>query len=199
MRYITAGKIGKTLAKARNEAGLTQRTIAEMLGISKATVQSWENGQTSPNCDDMMEWFVACGVSPLAYFQAMLYPELYATPLDQQQDKPIEDVLIAYIRNAPSAVKRMLLFIVMGKHGSYPPAVIAEVCANLHTPLKDRVSVCGQIIDNYNCARATGTDPVPDGEQPPIEDLTQTYKAGRAASRRNATSYIKISFEGGGK
>lgn len=197
MRYITAGRIGKTLAKARNEAGLTQRAIAEQLGISKATVQSWENGQTSPNCDDLMEWFVACKVSPLAYFQEMLYPELYAQPLDQQQDRDLEDVLMVCIRRTPIAVKRMLLYIFMGKHGSYPPAVIAEICANLHTPLKDRVSVCGQIIDNYNCARATGTDPVPDGEQPPIEDLTQTYKAGRAASQSGAASYIKCSVQGG--
>lgn len=197
MRYITASKIGEALAKARGESGLSQRRIAEILNVSKATVQNWESGQTSPNCDDLMEWFVACKVSPLAYFQAMLYPEIYAAPLDQQQDKDIEDVLITYIKRAPSAVKRMLLYIIMGKHGSYPPAVIAEICANLHTPLKDRVAVCGQIIDNYNCARATGTDPVPDGEQPPIEDLTQTYKAGRAASQTGAASYIKCSAQSG--
>lgn len=195
MSYIAANKIGQTLSKARIEAGLSQRRIAELVGVSKATVQSWESGQTSPDCDDLMEWFLACKVSPLAYFQEMLYPDIYAAPLDKQEDKDIEDILITYIKKAPSAVKRMMLYIIMGKHGSYPPAVIAEICANLHTPLKDRVAVCGQIIDNYNCARATWTDPVPDGEQPPIADLTQTYKAGRAASQTGAGSYIKCSAD----
>lgn len=196
MRYFTAGQIGQTLARARVEAGLSQRQIAEKLNISKLTAQKWENGQTCPNCDDMMEWFVACGVSPLAYFQEMIYPSIYSHDFNKQTEQSIEDALIAYIRKAPAGVKRMLMYIFMGQHGSYPPAVIAELCANLHTPLKDRVAVCGQIIDNYNCARATGTDPVPNGEQPPIDTLTQMYKSGRESAQKGGTSYLNI-VEGG--
>ena len=84
----------------------------------------------------------------------------------------------------------MLLFLLLGDHGSYPPAVIAEMCANLHTPLQNRVSVCGQIIDNYNMAQASRTDPAPNAVQPPIEDLEQTYLSGRKAALKGSQAYI---------
>lgn len=37
-----------TLAAARVNAGLTQDALAEKLGVSKATIVSWENGKSEP-------------------------------------------------------------------------------------------------------------------------------------------------------
>lgn len=190
MRYLAAKIIGETLAKARIRAGLSQQEIARKIEKSKPTVQSWESGRSSPRCDELLDWFQACKVSPLAYFQAMLYPELYADMKDGQTDEEIEQALNTYFRNAPPIVKRMMLYVVLGEHGSYPPAVISEMCANLHTPLQNRVSVCGQIIDNYRIAQASRTDPVPDAVQPPIDDLEQTYQSGKDAALKGSDSYI---------
>ena len=189
MSYFTAKQIGETLARARVDAGLSQTDMARRINKGRATIQSWESGEYSPRADNIMDWFEACGCSPLAPFQEMLHPDLYCKPTSELTDEELDAALVAYFSTASRTVKEMILFIAMGSHGSYPPAVIAEVCANLHTPLQNKVAVCGQVIDNYTCAVATGTDPVPGAPQPPLELLRDAYKAGKAAARSGEWAY----------
>lgn len=61
MSYFTAVKIGAALAKARVQAGLSQREMACMIEKNERTVQNWEKGQSSPDGDEIMDWFTACG------------------------------------------------------------------------------------------------------------------------------------------
>lgn len=190
MSYFTAAKIGTALAKARVEAGLSQREMAHLIGMNERTVQNWEKGQSSPDGDKIMDWFTACGASPLAAMQEMLHPELYRKQATNMTDEELDAAIAGFLDTSPRIVKEMILFIVLGKHGSYPPAAIAEICANLHTPLQNKVSVCGQVLDNYNCAVATHTDPVPDDVHPPLDLLETSYKAGKEASRRGETAYM---------
>ena len=189
MSYFTAKQIGETLARARVAAGISQLEMAHRINKGKATVQSWEYGESSPPADKIMDWFEVCGFSPLAPLQEMLHPDLYRKLTSALTDKELDEALAAYFDTAPRAVKEMILFIALGSHGSYPPAVIAEVCANLHTPLQNKVAVCGQIIDNYTCAVATGTDPVPGAPHPPLELLRDAYKAGKVAARSGEWAY----------
>lgn len=189
MSYFSAKQIGETLARVRVAAGLSQTDMARRINKGRATVQSWECGASSPPTDKIMDWFEACGCSPLAPFQEMLHPDLYRKLTSTLTDEELDAALAAYFDTAPRIVKEMFLFIVLGEHGSYPPAVIAEVCANLHTPLQNKVSVCGQVIDNYTCAVATGTDPVPDALHPPLELLRDAYKAGKQAARSGESAY----------
>lgn len=189
MSYFTAAKIGTALAKARIAAGLSQREIARMIEKNERTVQNWEKGVSSPDSDEIMDWFTACGTSPLSPMQEMLHPELYRKTASAMTDEELDAALWAYFAQAPRIVKEMVLFIVLGRHGSYPPAVFAEVCANLHTPLQNKVSVCGQVLDNYTCAVATKTDPVPGEVQPPVELLRTAYKAGKDAARKGEHAY----------
>ena len=189
MSYFTGKQIGSVLAKVRIAAGLSQADMARRIGKGKTTVQGWESGDYSPRADDIMDWFEVCGCSPLAPFQEMLHPDLYRKPTSELTDEELDDALAIYFETAPRAVKEMVLFIALGEHGSYPPAVIAEVCANLHTPLQNKVSVCGQVLDNYTCAVATGTDPVPNATHPPLELLREAYRAGKNAARCGETTY----------
>ncbi|MDE6775741.1 MAG: helix-turn-helix transcriptional regulator [Ruminococcus sp.] len=41
------------LAKARNEAGYTQRQVAEIMKISKSTIASYETGRTEPDIETL--------------------------------------------------------------------------------------------------------------------------------------------------
>lgn len=189
MSYFTATKIGMALAKTRISAGLSQREMARMIERNERTVQNWEKGLSSPDCDEIMDWFTACGTSPLAPMQEMLHPELYRQSASAMTDEDLDAALAAYFAQAPRIVKEMILFIVTGKHGSYPPAVFAEVCANLHTPLYSKVNICGQVLDSYKWAVATGADPVPDEVQPPVELLHTAYEAGKTASQNGEQAY----------
>ena len=189
MSYFTAEKLGFALARARVAAGLSQVDMARRINKGKATVQSWECGASSPPADKIMDWFEACGASPLPAMQEMLHPELYKEPIQRKSDEELDEMLTGYFRTAPRIVKEMVLFILLGRHGSYPPAVFAEVCANLHTPLQNKVSVCGQILDNYEFAVATGTDPIPWEVQPPVSLLQSAYQAGKEAAKSGEADY----------
>lgn len=190
MSYFTAAKIGAALAKARVQAGLSQREMAVTIDKNERTVQNWEKGQSSPDSDEIMDWCTACGVSPIAVFMEMLHPDLYAVSDQQKQDDEIDRDLRSIVHALPPLTKRLLLFVLKGKHGSSPPAVISEIAANLHCPLNNRVSVCGAIIDQYTYAQIAGLDPCPDAPQPPIDDLKINYKAGRAAAENGSFGYI---------
>lgn len=41
------------LAKARKEAGYSQRQVASLLGISKSTIASYEAGRTQPDIETL--------------------------------------------------------------------------------------------------------------------------------------------------
>lgn len=55
-----------TLASARVNSDLTQKQVAEILKVSEATVNAWENGKTEPKIS-----------------QARELSELYKIPLDR--------------------------------------------------------------------------------------------------------------------
>ena len=108
----------------------------------------------------------------------------------QKGDAAIDKELHTLVQALPPLSRRLLLFVLKGRHGSSPPAVISEIAANLHCPLNNRVSVCGTIIDQYSFAQIRGLDPCPDEPHPPMEDLKINYKSGRAASENGALGYI---------
>lgn len=111
MSYFTAEKLGVALARARVAAGLSQVDMARRINKGKATVQSWECGASSPPADKIMDWFEACGTSPLPAMQEMLHPELYKEPIQRKSDEELDEVLTEYFRTAPRIVKEMVLFI----------------------------------------------------------------------------------------
>jgi len=46
-------KIGKFIAGARNQIGLTQRELAEKIGVSDKTISKWECGKSMPDISYM--------------------------------------------------------------------------------------------------------------------------------------------------
>jgi transcriptional regulator with XRE-family HTH domain len=55
--------IGDRLRKAREDAALDQRELAERAGISRATVSNAERGVGTPNTATLRVWAAATGVS----------------------------------------------------------------------------------------------------------------------------------------
>lgn len=52
-------KIGRFIAEMRRQKGLTQRGLADMLGISDKTVSKWERGSGMPELSLMRP---VCGI-----------------------------------------------------------------------------------------------------------------------------------------
>ena len=70
-------KIGSFISSCRNEKGLTQAQLAEMLGVSDKSISRWENGRTMPDISLYEPLCQALGiqVSELLYARKMTESE----------------------------------------------------------------------------------------------------------------------------
>ncbi|MGN1103265.1 MAG: helix-turn-helix domain-containing protein, partial [Candidatus Coproplasma sp.] len=60
---MTRLPIGEFIARARKEKGLTQREVAETLGISNRTVSAWEQGRAYPDILSLYQLAEILGVT----------------------------------------------------------------------------------------------------------------------------------------
>ena len=60
------------LRQLREDAGLTQRQLAEQLGVAQNTIHRMEIG--SRRCDvlELIDWAKVCGASPRSVFERVL-------------------------------------------------------------------------------------------------------------------------------
>ena len=87
------------------------------------------------------------------------------------------------------------LYLYYGDHGSDPMGVLTEVLANLHTPLRDRVSIVNAIIGHYEMAQSTKTDPDPNGTQPVMDVVRQARDCGQKAALQGVDAYSVKNME----
>lgn len=55
--------IGKRLKEIRKQKGMTQKQLAEMIGVSVSTIKKWEQDIVDPNTSAMISIAVALNVS----------------------------------------------------------------------------------------------------------------------------------------
>lgn len=64
-----AACVGVRLAKARRQRGMTQRQMADALGMSLSHVTQVERGAKSPSLDVLARWAAACRVTLAEVFR----------------------------------------------------------------------------------------------------------------------------------
>lgn len=57
--------IGSRIREIRKSRGITQKDIAELVGVTPSCVTQWESGLISPNCDKLIPLAKALGCDPL--------------------------------------------------------------------------------------------------------------------------------------
>lgn len=178
------------LIASREEAGLSQNTIAKILRIHPRTVQKWEAGETAPSAEILSQWFGACGVNAEYYWYRYWYPSIFDNKeLGKFTLEEMRNALITLVQGMSEPELAAILYIYTGKHGSSPVALLQEAIANLHTPLPSRVAACSLVVSSYDVAAAAGTDPDPDGFQPDMEILRKALAAGHNAASSGLAGY----------
>ena len=70
-------QLARILSTARNKVGVSQRSMAKLIGKSFSTVQNWESGVSTPNLWDVIHWFDVLGVNPMRSFLNLQSPEIF--------------------------------------------------------------------------------------------------------------------------
>lgn len=174
---------------ARMRSGLSQQKLAAQMGVNRGTIANWEQGLAAISLPMAMRWFTCCGVSVARYMDACIHPGLLEHLEDDLSGMEKRQILIDAMMECSSYEIDALLYMRYGDHGSDHIGVLTEILANLHTPLKDKVTVCRMVSVSYEIAQATGTDPDPNGTAPKMEILYQAQDAGTEAAMKSNDSY----------
>jgi DNA-binding XRE family transcriptional regulator len=192
-RIDRAKRFARIWWSSRAKAGVSQEYMALGLGVSKKTIQNWEKGISSPTFFQATEWFHLLGLNPLPYYFEYVYPaqmsqDELAKGCDVS-DEQINEALELVLAQIPMELKRGLLFLFHGAHGSSPYAVVQMLLAHLQSPMKDRVSNAASILQNYEMAQELGTIAQPKQIQPDLDCLQAAVQSGRYAAVSNQSGY----------
>ena len=76
--------IGKFIQEIRKEKGLTQKELAELIGVSDKTISKWENGNSSPDTSMLMSLSEALEVTVNELLSAeRIAPENYSMKAEE--------------------------------------------------------------------------------------------------------------------
>lgn len=176
--------------KSRHDAGKSQEYMAKALGVSRKTIQNWEDGTSCPNQMKGLEWFQVLGLQPLPYYLEVLYPSFDMTMTDSCKDIEVE--LNTIIHDLPDRSKKELLYILSGAHGSSAISVIEMLTAHLHSPLIDRVNIAQCVLTNYEISHAHDADVCKEQVQPDTEMLRLAISRGKESVLNRQTHYSTL-------
>ena len=154
-------RVAEAIAAARQDAGVSQRALAERLGRDRRTIQKWEKGEMKITLEDFLDIFDALKIPVEAYSKWIRNPELFPRGLADirgfSTDKKRSALADYYKQQASPLEVEQEYYFLFADHGSDYHGMYQQWMANLLTPLRDRRRICAQIIENYNEALATGT------------------------------------------
>lgn len=175
--------------KSRESMGKSQDFMSKALGVSKKTVQNWEDGTSCPSQIKGLEWFDVLDLNPLPYYLEIFYPDFQ---IYGQEDEDVDKALSSILMDFPIDVKRKLLFMFSGMHDSSIFAIMEMLNAHLQTPLRDRLNIAQDIALNYEIATASNNLRCADHIQPDMEFLYKMIGKGKEAVLAGKDQYIKL-------
>ena len=175
--------------QSRYDAGVSQEFLANHIGVSRKTIQNWENGVSAPDFNQSSKWFEALGINPLPYFLGYIYPENMGNISAKVSDERIGSALKEIIDDLPAEGKRQLLYLFYGDHGSSPRAVLNLITAHLHLPMRERIAQADIIVDSYEMDEATGNLVGMDHIQPDIPLVKKAIAKAKEAVVNGAQGY----------
>lgn len=186
-------RVAEAMTAAREAAGVSQRELADRLGRDKRTIQKWEKGEMKIALEDFLDIFDALKIPVEAYSKWIRNPELFPRGLDDirgfSTDKKRSALADYYEHQASPLEVEQEYYFLFANHGSSCDGMYQQWMANLMTPLRDRKRICGQIIDNYSEALATGAITDPDAPQPNMDMLRACYEASSQSVQNGDSGY----------
>ncbi len=191
-----SNRLAGMLARSRFAGGRSQEYMARALGVSRKTVQNWEDGLSAPSLLIAMEWFEALGVPMYPYIMEVLYPNEIEGISAGSDISDLRRALQCYVDELDDLHARELLFLLYGSHGSSPTGSLDALTAYLHLPLSMRCLITDSIVTHYEMAADLGLLQNTEHVAPCVDTLERYLDTARAAVRGGKQSYT---FVGGKK
>lgn len=187
------------ISQARIDGGKTQEQIAEIMGVSRSTIQNWEKGNSLPDLDEFGKLCEAAGVNPVPYVLQFYCPLEFEGITGRDEDLRIRNALKLLADNLPIRDCRGMLYVLYGNHGSSQTALIQMMIAHLQTPMANRVIDAKVVADHYEFAEKLGFIVNPENIQPDMNILRQAIKEATDAVFNKESGYFiqkdKVSFK----
>lgn len=168
-------KLGKELKKARTEAGFSQEYMAEKLFVGRRTIINWENGKSSPDIFQTIDWYKITNRNPIAKLYTYLYPEIKEIDNDETE---LDNLLKKMVTDLPLDVKKMVLFLLQGNKSFSPYALINMAVAHTHCQMFSRVNHAITIYNDYKMYEMSNKLDYKDEVLPDMEMLGESIKYG---------------------
>ena len=152
--YELSERFSAMLKKARADAGKSQDNVAKKMGISKKTIQSWEDGSSYPNARRQHEFFRALDANPLPYYLQYVYSEFIIA--DSSDEEQITEQIIQMIKALPLDSKKKLLYWLRGDHGGSSMCSLEFWAEYLSLELPERTAVATLSHALYITGQTTG-------------------------------------------
>lgn len=180
------------LRRARADSGLSQEQAAAVIGVTKSTIQHWENGESWPNMPTTFLYLLGLGHSVFPYFLDLVYN--HEATDSNEDDKVLQDLQSA-IKFLPSDSRKKLLYLLAGNHSTAPVAIIEMSCAFTHTSIDKRANTCQSVTTSYEISEATGDLLDPDGIRPNVRVLHAIIDASIEAAKTKSKTYTIMDRE----
>ena len=86
----------------------------------------------------------------------------------------------------------MLLYCCCGSHGSSPHSVLEMMCAYLHLPIQNRITISSAIVNDYALADRTGNLVQPNQVLPEISIVEKAISRATEAKVKGFEEYTSI-------
>lgn len=86
-------KMGELIRKAREEAGFSQRELAELIYRRQAALSDMENGKMEPNASTLV-YLAFILKKPISYF----FPKQYKPEIDISELSTLENEILIYLK-----------------------------------------------------------------------------------------------------
>lgn len=182
-------RISQMLKRSRESSGKSQSYVAKKLGVSKATVQNWENGLSSPSLRVAFEWFDVIGVPIYPYVNYVCHSKI--DDLSETSDcQNVREELKRFVNEMPEHTIREMMYMIKAEHGSSPIGLFEMITCYLHLPLARRVSRAQSVGTEYLMCEARNELINPKEVVPDTEVLHEYVQAGYKAVIEGKNSYV---------
>lgn len=176
------------IKQARKDAGLSQKEVAEIMSVSRSTVQKWEDGSVPPSLEKCMDYFQKIQRPPIPYMLYLCDPNHYAEATVDSARNTLHDI----IDKLDDETIKKLFFVCFANHGSDAFVILDMVVADLQSPLRARINIAHEVMMNYEIAKRHGDPSRGSNTHPDIDNLNKAINSGVDAVIANKDSYSAL-------